>query len=360
MNLQKKVLIICNTYYQLIVAIQLKLTIKQNDYVHVVLTNKSKNADQIYSRLSAMDLFEKITYLDVEMSSEHKVPFLNSVKCLIWGVYGKWKKKFDEYAKYDELLSYNLDLPAHFLYAILYNRNPKIEVNQFEEGVFSYDTEVESCNVLRLLYKMRKLMRKKNLRESVMHYYCFNPIFYKRDLQTVQIPKLGQDEKVKKVLRDIFVPSGKIDEYNEKYILLTCIYDLEGGGAIGELEVARKIADVVGMDNLIVKVHPRDDSKRFIDLGFKVDVNSTVPWEIIQMNLDFSEKVIMTTLSCSPISLSAISEEEMKAMYLFPLCSLDNNQLAKHYSNVITQRIEEINSLTQSEIQIIDDLNIIL
>lgn len=90
-----------------------------------------------------------------------------------------------------------------------------------------------------------------------------------------------------------------------------------------------KVADLVGKDNLLVKTHPRDKRTIYSDNGFKVDKNSNIPWEAIQLSKDFSDKVFLTVNSSSVLAGSFMSEKTVKTFYLYKLCNVENNSLAK-------------------------------
>ena len=62
----KKVLCVCNTYFQLLTVIQLKHTLLQNDYVAVLLSDHSKNARQIVRNLKTLNCFEAAGFLETK------------------------------------------------------------------------------------------------------------------------------------------------------------------------------------------------------------------------------------------------------------------------------------------------------
>ena len=56
----KKVLIIANTYFQIITAINLKNTTLQNREVDIIITDISTDYDKIASNLKELDLFRQV------------------------------------------------------------------------------------------------------------------------------------------------------------------------------------------------------------------------------------------------------------------------------------------------------------
>ena len=171
-------------------------------------------------------------------------------------------------------------------------------------------------------------------------YICFSPKVNKSGIPSIQIPLINKYSEIKDYLNTVFC-KDRIFEYKERYIFLSCIYDVEGGEAIGEFELAKAIADKVGKNNLLVKVHPRDDKEKYISAGLKVDENSSVPFEVIQINNDFSDKILITTLSGSILNFNFVLENVPVAYYGYKLCVLEGNSLAKHYKCIIEQYVND-------------------
>ena len=166
--------------------------------------------------------------------------------------------------------------------------------------------------------------RRKTLKDNLHNFYCYYPILYRGNLVPVQIPRISVEAKITGILRNIFKPDNTI--YTKKYIFFTSVYDFEGGNPIGEYELVCKVAKLVGIDNLLVKTHPRDSRTIYKDHGFNVDVNSSIPWEAIQLSGDFSDKVFLTINSGSVLSGSTMSEKPVKTFYMYKLCDIKENK----------------------------------
>ena len=87
---------------------------------------------------------------------------------------------------------------------------------------------------------------------------------------------------------------------------------------------------MVGRDNLIVKMHPRDNRKVFQDRGIHVFENSEIPWEAMQFNNDFSSKLFLTVTSGSVLGANLIIKKSVKSYFLFKLCDLSENESAQN------------------------------
>ena len=199
-----------------------------------------------------------------------------------------------------------------------------------EEGLLSYNFTI--CQ------KQDDLGLKKSISEYIkgllgwydlykyeQNMYCTYPKLYEGKLNPIKIPLIDTNDKefIGKVSKVFGVDRDKLS-YPQKYIFFSCIFDIEGGKPAGELELALKVAELVGKENLLVKVHPRDDVNRFINAGLTVDNNSSVPWEAIQLNYDFSNHVFLTVCSGSVLSISSIIPNPPKTYFLYKLINSDN------------------------------------
>lgn len=344
------ILIYCNTYYQLITAIQLKLTIKKNDYVALLLSDDSLNSEVIFEKLKSMNVFDDVYFVRQNRTrggriGDSKRKIFEYIKHEFRMIMGYPYGKINKNVIIDEIIFYNFHSIILSLFYYLSKRNKNICCSIMEEGVFSYDFSIyqESEN---LKHKLRRLQGIVEPNDVVSKFYCYNPKQYSGKLTPIEIPKLSkQQELLKKILGELF--ELKNQKYNEKYIFFPCVLDREGGKPIGEFDLAVRIAQKVGFENLLIKVHPRDKAERYRNAGLHIDSNSSAPWEAIQFYHDFSGKVFLSTMSGTLFSANSISDAPIRSYYLYNFCYLDENEMAKQ----LKIRIENV--LKKSEQQFI-------
>ena len=351
----KNILVYCNTYYQLLVAIQLQLTLKVEDKVSVLLTDESRGAEEIACRLKESGFFCHVFFHKTRIGAA-EAGIAYKLRTLKNGVFGELPKDVPTDYICDEFIGYNLDLSTHAVFAALSKRNPDMLCNAMEEGLLSYNAPENDCGLLQMIRRLRSLLGKANLRQSVKRWYCFNPSVYKGGLKGTEIPKLcTKNLRLQNTLQQVFLGQKSLEAYEEKYIYLPCIYDIEGGEPIGELELAKRLADQVGKDNLIVKVHPRDDAEKYRRAGLTVDTNSSVPFEVLCILQDLSEKVLITTLSGSVLNVSALLAQPPVCYYAHPLCRLEDNPMAQHFCGVITRYLNPESGLEVPNIRLLEN-----
>ena len=144
----------------------------------------------------------------------------------------------------------------------------------------------------------------------------------------------------------------------QKYIFLEEAF-FKDGIASTDVELLEEIAEIVGKENIIVKLHPRNTVDRFTARGFAVMENTTVPWEMVMLNNDVSQKVFLTISSTAAISAGLSFNKKFKSIYMYKVMSLGMNihvrqkkfvdfmQKAKKYVNTSELQIMIPNSFDE-------------
>ena len=328
-----KRLIIANTYYQVIFAIQMKLTIFKKDYVDIIITDHSRNADYFSNKLKECKCFENVYYVNTLGSGDRRNKFQK-----VWDIlsfsFGT-KNRFNFFVQdikqpyYDEMLVFNYDMRTYGIFSVLSRYNSKINLSRYEEGILTYNSEKLFTPARKVVGLMRKMQNKAVIENSFSNFYCFYPELYDGVFSVKRVPLIEGENKIKDILSVMFDINKKNMAYSQKYIFFTSVLDFEGGEPVGEYELVCKIAKLVGKENLLIKIHPRDKRTIYTDNNFCVDKNSCIPWEAIQLSGNFSDKVFMTVNSGSVLSGSTMSKNAVRTYFMFKLCNVNNNDLGK-------------------------------
>lgn len=359
----KKIVIVCNTYYQLILAMQIKKTIKEQDYVTVIMSDHSNHVEKVFERVRKLGIFDAVFFVKNKKYMYRQKGLIQSqkrsignFKDIVFGV-GKLYDFENWDCNCDELIFFNPDIGTHILFSKLYKANPHILVSRYEEGILSYDTVFDLDLKMRFVYKIRKFMKHANLMDCVESFYCVNPELYFNKEKTRKIPAiLAGDKDFTQFVAMAFDINKEKLIYKEKFVFFSSVYDFEGANSVGELELIKQIADVVGRDNLLVKVHPRDDKSRFEEAGIKVDQNSSVPWEAIQLNYNFDNHIFLTTTSGSVLSVSAIVENAPKTFFMYDLCKRGINERFEQSIRMFEKIYHEKTNSFLVNVKKVDDL----
>lgn len=322
----KNILFVSHTYYQVITMIQMRLTLFKDAKTTAIISDSSNNAEKVFNRLKAMSIFEKCYFIKIKEELFRKKTSLDKIRQIPMFVSGNgdiWDSLPLGY--YDEIIYYNQDEIIFSLYAKLYRENQNLKVSRFEEGIFSYGFGTWPSLKCTIAQVIRKVLGRKNLEEAYSNYYCYYPELYHGTMAVIPIPSISEDNGLSNILQKVFNLNFNQDDYRYRYIYFSSTLGSEGKNPIGELELVKRIAELVGNDNLLVKVHPRDDASRFIDAGMNVDIHSNVPWEAIQMGMDFSQHVFLSITSNSAITMTLLQDKPPKVFYMYKLCNTGAN-----------------------------------
>lgn len=360
----KKVIYICNTYFQLMTAIQMKNTFHKNDYMSVLLSDHSQNAEKVANNLTKLNYFDHVFFINTKSLDKDKHRLIKAFEDIIFAVFGNLKKITIDNETYDELYFYNIGISTATLFSYLRLKNDSLKCHRFEEGILSYNdtfNDVYSKELplrMKLVYFIRKMFGEKNIFECIENYYCFYPEYYKGSLIPVKIPFITNN------VRNIITKAFNIDVseliYKQKYIYFASVGDFEGEKPVGEVKLAQEIAALVGFENLLVKVHPRDNTNLFAKAGLNVDKGSDIPWEVIQFNYDFRNHVFLTAFSGSVLFANMMLKERPKTYFLYQFCDISDNKVVQHSVNAIEKLFQVPDKAMLNRIYLAEDLKDIL
>lgn len=298
-------LFICNTYMQLIMAVHIKLTMFKEDVVDIWLTDSSKGAKNVSDRLSKHNLFRNVKYI-TWCSDVKKQTIKEKVKAVIR--YNFFPvKEIEDMDCYDEILFYNPNIQILQICDYYDKIGHKTIWSRFDEGILSYNTELQGGKTVSISRNLRRHVSRTDPFSDVSRYYCLFPSFKETNCgcETIKVPSIEKDiESLKNILNDIF---DYTPERLPKYVFFASSSDIDGH-PFGETEFVIKLAEHVGKENFMVKMHPRDFRKNYQEAGLQVMHNSQVPWEIMQLNLKAEDLHLLTIHSGSFISVTAMMD----------------------------------------------------
>lgn len=316
----KRILMVVNTYFQLIVSINLKLNKFINDDVDIMITDRTMGSKEIVKNVKKTKLFSNVYHADTYHIWREKSAFLMIIDLLYLKKDSVVRKSvYIDNPKYDELYLYNYDVFTFTLYNYLKKQNDKLTVSRFEEGFGSYLYDDKKLKGHHLRKIVRKVMLRYNLENNVKEYYFFNPdmVVYNEKAELKKINNIDKSNKtLVNALNTTFNYNPNKNEYKQKYIFFEESFFCDNKG-IEDLDLILKIADIVGKDNLLVKLHPRNRVDRFKEYGITTNKTVGIPWEVIQMNNDFSDKVFLTISSGSVLASKLYFGDNIKTYLLF-------------------------------------------
>ena len=184
-----KILLICNTYYQLFVALQLKLTLFKNKYADLWLSDRSVNAESVYKKLSELKIFNSVEFKKIK----HIKFGINELKAVLKSSFGILENENFEF--YDEIIFFNLEMIL-FRMADYYSKNNfSTTWSKMEEGIFSYDADFEVGKGILTTQFLRKKFGLQDIASNIENYYCFFPELKTshKEWNFIQIPPIKEN-----------------------------------------------------------------------------------------------------------------------------------------------------------------------
>lgn len=296
-----KLLFLCNTLYQIIAASCIR-EMYPNDEAELILSDHSTGHKHIFKKFKETNLiFDKVYYVetkylyefDDKISRSEKIALMKDRKTVLSMI------ELDSY--YDKFFCANAEPFSMRLVNYIKQGNKEAEINWFEDGLSAYN--YDKCYFPswkgRVTWKMKSLIGYYGVTSSVNFYYVFQPnkMEWKPNAEIVKIESIS--DRLAKELGTIFDYENCTDKYEEKYIFFE-------DGAMdwstnSDIKLMEKIAELVGRENILVKIHPRNSVNRFKELGFKTNQDTSIPWEIIAANIDIENKMLVTMYSQSVV-----------------------------------------------------------
>ena len=186
-----KRLIVANTFYQVIFSIQMRKTIFKEDLVELIITDHSKNARDVASRLKKFGFFSDVYFVNTLGSLDNRRKIRRVIDA--FSISFLKSNEFDFYIKdieepfFDEFMVFNYDIRMYGVFAILSNFNHNIKLSRFEEGILSYNTETLYTPTRKIVSFLRKIQKKNIVEDSMLNFYCYYPDLYMGKLHGVII-----------------------------------------------------------------------------------------------------------------------------------------------------------------------------
>lgn len=334
-------LFVCGTIFQLITAINITVSILKEN-TDLILTD-STDFSSIEKKLQELNVFRKIYHIKDDACKKD-----------YWAMNEKQRKQLSRNPSkgidpieldetYEHLYLPSLCAYNKLFYYYLVKKGMRLKVHLYEEGITTY-----VIDVVENLQKDGMLHRhygKQALGHNLVEVMLYEPELYSvpslGEIVT-QVPKLSDENlRLMTIFQSIF---GECTLPREKYIFLEEAFVKDGILSM-DVELVEELASVVGKENIVVKLHPRNPVDRFSMRGFSLFPNSKIPWEIILLTNDLREKVLVTVSSSSSITAKLILNKPMYAIQLYSMMYIGRAQHIKQkaFLNYYSKLYEVLN-----------------
>lgn len=315
--------------YQLINAINIKTTFLKDEKADVLLNN-STDFSVLIPKLKKRGIFSKIIISEDslaynerywKLSREEKKEISRNPSSFIY------RPKFEE--KYTDFYIGVYSVYAKLLYYYLIQKGMKPKIHFFEESHNNYTIDLkkgkEADGMVHEEYK------ENNFYKNIVELLLYRTDLYSGTVMECPLVKMKQidykDPQVRGMYNEIF---GYAQLPKEKYIFLEEPF-FEDRKPSSDMDLLEGISKIIGKDNLIVKMHPRNQIDRFSRRGFKTMTNSLIPWEVMIMNtFDIEKKVLLSVNSNSSISAKIVFDRDINTIHLYKMILFGKSDAMMH------------------------------
>ena len=302
------VLIVCNTFFQILVATHIRLKLYKDDVVDIVISNHSNNSEQIAENIRKTGIYRNVIFIRNKKTKKYGIGLFHSISYTFRRAIEIIRneiiaRKISKKERYDTLFIANISIFTVLLYNRLLKKSEKLKLNLFEEGLSNYSrffTDADNPDSLH-----RKWVNKKGIINNLHKLYLFNEQYMEWNAPNAEIVHLEKinihDKSFTNIINTIFGVAEMTDQYDRKVIFFEESHFADGF-EVPDVELVNQIAGKFGKENIMIKIHPRNKINRFTTLGYKTNVNTAIPWEVIILNQDLSDKILITISSLSVLN----------------------------------------------------------
>lgn len=309
---KKSVVVVSNTIYQLLVLLQMKLTVFKDMDVDLFVTDWSVDIFKYVENGKKLNLFRDIRYIETLEyvkkygKYEQKDAWGEIKYCM--GRYQEVKKIVGKIEKYDYFFNANMSVFEYAFYDVLKRKNKRLKLYLFEEGLATYramDAHLinDFNNIFRGKYSIiYKLTGYGKALKNIEGVFLFSPQFcsWKLREKFYKIPKISKEnvDTIEKI-NSLFGYRKLDGDMLQKKVIFFEDGLYEDGFHLNDVQLLDTIAEYVGAENILVKLHPRSRKDRFPAYPKFPDIG--IPWEVFYLNGDLADAKLVTVLSGSVI-----------------------------------------------------------
>lgn len=311
--MEQRILIVADSALELLMSIHVKLSLYREIPSTLIMTDRTAGAYGVYKRLAALNVFEKVIYVEATKFPELKVfnrlpgrirrRFYDKV-CIL-----KAREILKEPDTYTTFLTSEIDFFSRYMYlAVKKTADPYL----IGEGIFTFGGLKE--NIARQMIGSSGEFLKDL--KGVLYY---GPQFGEFPLpKATRIPSVNENRKeLVDILNEIYGYEPHSVIYQNKIIVFEESY-ANDGGSDDLMGFLAKLVKKFGNENVLVKRHPRDRENRFADMQIASVEPFHLPWELFILNGDCRDCVLLAANSGSVYlcQLWDFCKEEVKSIML--------------------------------------------
>ncbi len=296
----EKILMIADSALELLIAIQVKISLLREIETIIVIPNRTNNAFNHYELLKETRLFDDVIFVDTNNFPRNK-DYRNHVEPEKSTIFRKTcvseaKEVLKNHKGFTRFFTSEIDFFSQYMYQSVMNTATPYIIG---EGVYVFlglPTSIEKEKSLRKVYLLEKL-------KDVLYY---GPNLKSlNNINMIQIPSIHNNiEEFKHCVNHVFEYIPHKHVYKNKIIVFEENFITDGGSDEIPLLINELVKEY-GSENILLKRHPRSKNENYMSLGVETIDQISLPWEIISMNGDCDQCVLLA-INSNSVLLSQI------------------------------------------------------
>lgn len=279
--MKEKYLIVSDSALELLLTIQLKLSLLKEKWTTLVITDRTAGSFERYEILRDVGLFERVIYVKVSDFPSNKR----------YREYNEPQKSFEfrracveeskaivkDYNEYTGFISSEIDFFTQYMFEMIKEHARPFHMS---EGILAFYGIEEGI-------KHELSLRRVSYLETLRHILYYGPKLRSvSGYKMIQIPSINnnRDEYVD-IINKVFGYESHKRKYEGKIIVFEESYSRDGGSD-NLAEIVSHLIEHYGPDMVKIKRHPRSLENRFNGLGVEMIEPFLMPWELFSLNGD--------------------------------------------------------------------------
>lgn len=313
--------------YQLFNAIILRLSVYAQDECDVRLADFTQWDRQLLERLRASGLFGSAEV--VEMVAGQQSFLEDNPPDEIRRIYQDPDAYFTGGPFADpvyDVLCYGVPhLHWRMFYYLECKRGLNPQLYFLEEGIQSYTRDIVRLEQSQK-FSAGAYPAGRSFCENINGIYLHRPGLFSVSGGSLRVLKIPSPLDVEGCREKIFEIYGRASRVDADYVYLEDFF-FANLLRTNDLELVRALAEIVGVENLVVKRHPRDSVNRFAAFGIRDYPESKFPWEVQLLEEGFSRKTLVSVTSTALYSPFLVYGANMHVISLERMYKGENPEL---------------------------------
>ena len=311
----KKVLIVSQNPFQTMTAIIMRKQQLHDCACDIVITDRSSDMETRAEQIRRLGIFCNVYFVHTMVcwnNLDSPIHHIRQSKCILLGCHLDEMEAIP--GDYDEIYTLAVSCVVTEMIKKEHRCGKEPDIYLVEEGYGSYTSiyrnRVFGSNHGRAkVWKLRsRLAGEKTPPELIKGIYLYLPELYAWDIQleTKRIlrPDFDAYPELKEQINFVFRYNGEARFFENKVTFFEGA-DFQDTGDNRDLELIVGLAEMIGKDNVIVKLHPRTQVNRFEQYGIttadKLGMRQGVPWEVIVMNMETNANCVFVTVNSGAV-----------------------------------------------------------